>query len=311
MERDKFCLRWNDFAENFTSAFRELREHTAFFDLTLACEDEEIKVHKVILATCSSFFRNILQRHPQQHTLLYLKGVKYSDLQAVITFMYHGEVNVAQEDLSSFLAVAADLKIKGLTENQKATPAARKHSAPPSICPPIVRTTPKTNHAPSLLEHSSHTVPHSENDLHEVSVKSEPTDQVKLACLEQDSIISTPEDDLDLCISYEDDDYQNQDQQQQLSFHRSVAEDLETDSSKGQLDMDMDSLMSDTGSGTMCLLCYKVLAYRHDARRHIRMKHSGDNTGITCDICGKKSKHRWSHADHMRQKHGQYSNKHR
>ena len=241
MERDKFCLRWNDFAENFTSAFRELREDTAFFDLTLACEDEEIKVHKVILATCSSFFRNILQRHPQQHTLLYLKGVKYSDLQAVITFMYHGEVNVAQEDLSSFLAVAADLKIKGLTENQKATPAARKHSAPPSICPPIVRTTPKTDHAPSLLKHSSHTVQHprpppahSENDLQEVSVKSEPTDQVKLACQEQDRIISTPDDDLDLCITYQDEDYQDQDEQQQLSFHRSVAEDLETDSSKGK-----------------------------------------------------------------------------
>ena len=72
-------------------------------------------------------------------------------------------------------------------------------------------------------------------------------------------------------------------------------------------DMDMDSLLSDTGSGTMCLLCNKVLAYRHDARRHIRMKHSGSNSGVTCELCGKKSKHRWSHADHMRQQHGQYS----
>ena len=31
--------------------------------------------------------------------------------------MYHGEVNVAQEELNSFLAVAEDLKIKGLTQN--------------------------------------------------------------------------------------------------------------------------------------------------------------------------------------------------
>ena len=32
--------------------------------------------------------------------------------------MYHGEVNVAQEELNSFLAVAEELKVKGLTQNQ-------------------------------------------------------------------------------------------------------------------------------------------------------------------------------------------------
>merc|ERR1711978_99546 len=31
--------------------------------------------------------------------------------------MYCGSVNVAQEDLSSFLAVAEDLKVRGLTQN--------------------------------------------------------------------------------------------------------------------------------------------------------------------------------------------------
>ena len=31
--------------------------------------------------------------------------------------MYHGEVNVAQEELNSFLAVVEDLQVKGLTQN--------------------------------------------------------------------------------------------------------------------------------------------------------------------------------------------------
>eukprot|EP00091_Calanus_sinicus_P017920 TRINITY_DN3912_c2_g1_i1.p1 TRINITY_DN3912_c2_g1~~TRINITY_DN3912_c2_g1_i1.p1 ORF type:complete len:207 (-),score=58.60 TRINITY_DN3912_c2_g1_i1:266-886(-) len=58
--------------------------------------------------------------------MLYLKGVKYTDLQSVLNFMYHGEVNVAQEELNSFLAVAEDLKVKGLTQNQSATPRRTK-----------------------------------------------------------------------------------------------------------------------------------------------------------------------------------------
>ena len=35
--------------------------------------------------------------------------------------MYHGEVNVAQDDLNAFLSIAEDLKVKGLTQNEKVT----------------------------------------------------------------------------------------------------------------------------------------------------------------------------------------------
>ena len=115
MSSEKFCLRWNDFESNISVAFRELRDDKDFFDVTLACEDEQIQAHKVILSACSPFFRQILRRNAHQHPLLYLKGVKYTDVQSVLNFMYHGEVNVAQEDLNSFLAVAEDLKVKGLT----------------------------------------------------------------------------------------------------------------------------------------------------------------------------------------------------
>jgi len=114
---EKFCLRWNDFETNISGAFRELREDKDFFDVTLACDDDQIQAHKLILSACSPFFRTILRRNRHEHPLLYLKGVKYADLVSVLNFMYHGEVNVAQEELNSFLAVAEDLKVKGLTQN--------------------------------------------------------------------------------------------------------------------------------------------------------------------------------------------------
>jgi len=122
MTAEKFCLRWNDFETNISVAFKELREEKDFFDVTLACDDNQVQAHKVILSACSPFFRTVLRRNPHQHPLLYLKGVKYQDLLAVLSFMYNGEVNVAQEELNTFLSVAEDLRVKGLTQNTSAGP---------------------------------------------------------------------------------------------------------------------------------------------------------------------------------------------
>ena len=96
---EKFCLRWNDFESNISAAFREIREEKDLFDITLSCGVRQIQAHKLILSACSPFFRSVLKQNPHQHPLLYLKGVKFSDLQSVLNFMYHGEVNIAQEDL--------------------------------------------------------------------------------------------------------------------------------------------------------------------------------------------------------------------
>jgi len=114
---EKFCLKWNKFQENVSHSFRELRDNNDFFDVTLACEDyQQIEAHKVILSACSPFFRNILKKNPHSHPLLYMKGVKMSDLVSILDFIYHGETNVHQEDLEVFLATAKGMKLKGLTE---------------------------------------------------------------------------------------------------------------------------------------------------------------------------------------------------
>ena len=123
---EKLCLQWNDFQENVNAAFGNLREDHEFADVTLACEDgQQIEAHKVILAASSPFFQNLLQRNRHPHPLVYMRGVKSEDLLAIVDFLYCGEANVFQENLDSFLAIAEELKLKGLmgqTENtQKQT----------------------------------------------------------------------------------------------------------------------------------------------------------------------------------------------
>ena len=55
MGSEKFCLKWNDFENNISVAFRELRDDKDFFDVTLACDDEQIQAHKVILSASGTF----------------------------------------------------------------------------------------------------------------------------------------------------------------------------------------------------------------------------------------------------------------
>jgi len=188
MASEKFCLRWNDFESNISGAFRELREDKDFFDVTLACDDEQLQAHKVILSACSPFFRTVLRRNRHEHPLLYLKGVKYADLVSVLNFMYHGEVNVAQEELNSFLAVAEDLKVKGLTQGNNSESKQSSHAPTPRppdppksrlpdpTPPPIKRPrpSPAPTHAPARPSQPAYAA--DDDDIQEVApiVKSEP-----------------------------------------------------------------------------------------------------------------------------------------
>ena len=47
MSSEKFCLKWNDFESNITSAFREIKEEKDFFDVTIACGDDQVQAHPV------------------------------------------------------------------------------------------------------------------------------------------------------------------------------------------------------------------------------------------------------------------------
>ena len=118
MGGDKFCLKWNDFGSNFSGSLRDLRGERELEDVSLVSDTGEARAHKVVLAASSPLFRAIITRNPHSHPLLYLKGVTVTNLNYVLDFIYNGEVNVAQDDLNSFLTAAEDLKIKGLTQQQ-------------------------------------------------------------------------------------------------------------------------------------------------------------------------------------------------
>ena len=114
---EKLSLKWNDFQENLCISVKELKESIDFCDVTLVCdEDGKIEAHKVILSGWSPFFKNILTKNVHPHPLIFLRGLKFSELKYLISFMYDGEVSMAAEEVNMFLSIAEEFQLKGLME---------------------------------------------------------------------------------------------------------------------------------------------------------------------------------------------------
>ena len=128
---EKLCLQWNDFRNNASSAFGNLRDDRDFTDVTLVCEDgQQVEAHKVVLIASSPFFLNLLKRNKHPHPLVYMRGLKFENLMSLVDFLYLGEANVYQDYLDSFLVMAEELQVKGLEkkEEEHGDPAAQKIS---------------------------------------------------------------------------------------------------------------------------------------------------------------------------------------
>ena len=95
-DQQQFCLRWNDFQTNMVASFKHLRDEKSFCDVTLACDGQSCKAHKMILSACSPYFKALLEENPAKHPIIILKDVPFQHLTAILEFMYAGEVNVAQ-----------------------------------------------------------------------------------------------------------------------------------------------------------------------------------------------------------------------
>ena len=119
METEAVSLTWNEFQSSATKAFRKMEGDLDFADVTLACKGgKQLKAHKVILSSCSEFFKTILVGNPHQHPLIFLTGVQMEQLRSLVRFMYSGEVQVANGELEQFLDTANLLEIEGLQHNK-------------------------------------------------------------------------------------------------------------------------------------------------------------------------------------------------
>ncbi|XP_058795892.1 longitudinals lacking protein, isoforms A/B/D/L isoform X15 [Phymastichus coffea] len=119
MEDDQqFCLRWNNHQSTLIQNFDTLLESGTLVDCTLAAEGKYLKAHKVVLSACSPYFEGLLSEHYDKHPVFILKDVKFKELKAMMDYMYRGEVNISQDQLTALLKAAESLQIKGLSDSK-------------------------------------------------------------------------------------------------------------------------------------------------------------------------------------------------
>ncbi|KAJ0183028.1 hypothetical protein K1T71_001004 [Dendrolimus kikuchii] len=110
----QFCLRWNSYHTNLQAVFPRLLLTEQFADVTLACESRQLRCHKLVLSACSAYLEKLFLQNPCKHPIVLMRDMRFSEMQALVDFMYKGEVNVTQEELPSLLKSAEALQIRGL-----------------------------------------------------------------------------------------------------------------------------------------------------------------------------------------------------
>uniref|UniRef100_A0A6P7GUH9 Protein tramtrack, beta isoform-like isoform X11 n=1 Tax=Diabrotica virgifera virgifera TaxID=50390 RepID=A0A6P7GUH9_DIAVI len=115
MSSEQFSLCWDNFHKNMSSGMNSLLENEDLVDVTLAVQGKCLKAHKMVLSVCSPYFKELFKSNPCKHPIVFMKDVSYEALSDLLQFMYQGEVQVSQENLTTFIKTAEALQIKGLT----------------------------------------------------------------------------------------------------------------------------------------------------------------------------------------------------
>ena len=118
MTEGTFHLAWNSTEREATvlGSLAALQKSGECADVSLISSDDgTLRAHRVVLAACSPFFREIFMKNSLSNLSLYMSGLKQVDLEAILDFMYRGQAEVPMASLEAFIWTAKELKVLGLT----------------------------------------------------------------------------------------------------------------------------------------------------------------------------------------------------
>merc|ERR1712111_150230 len=308
-DQDIFNLRWNDFQANVSSAFRDMRNDPDYSDVRLAVKDNAIplKAHKVVLSSCSPYFKELLKQMKNDNQTMALspyyimmRGVTSSALNGILDFMYYGEVKVAREDLNELLSLADELQVKGLSKKgqqggSNASAAATLTPSKRHAAPPVTAAMPSTTHSAS---------------------KGARTTPIPTTSTNTSRIVKTEAQDTPIKHQEQDDDFDECEEGAEEGVYRGAegAEGFNDDPGEGtsaggravNYGDNKDAInegIEKQGSKYVCLVCGLKTVAKYHANVHFRTKHTSQPKAV-CQLCQKVCQNSDSRNNHLRRTHG-------
>ena len=96
------------------------------------CEDSAVRAHKVVLSACSPYFQKIFVDNPGKHPIVVLKDVRCWEMQCILDFMYKGETQVLEPQLTTLIKAAESLKVRGLSSSEQLPPGVSISASSPT-----------------------------------------------------------------------------------------------------------------------------------------------------------------------------------
>uniref|UniRef100_A0A0K8T2U7 Protein bric-a-brac 2 n=2 Tax=Lygus hesperus TaxID=30085 RepID=A0A0K8T2U7_LYGHE len=132
-EAQQFCLRWHNYSTSLLASLPRLLDWDDLTDVTLYAGGLSVKAHRIVLSACSQYFKAIFKElGPTQHPVIVVPGADFTDLSALVTFMYSGEVTVYRHQLPTLIALADTLAVDGLAHFGKCDDESPPESVEPS-----------------------------------------------------------------------------------------------------------------------------------------------------------------------------------
>ena len=113
MEEKHFSnIKWDNFPQHMKTMLFEMMKSSHLTDVTLVCDDKiQISTHKFVLSACSEVFKTLVRDIPPNiSSVIYLRGINYKDMKAILDLMYLGTTSIEDDEAKKLLEVARDLE---------------------------------------------------------------------------------------------------------------------------------------------------------------------------------------------------------